>query len=51
VRRLARVFDIRDALLLVGGGLVVYGLALVYVPAAYIVPGLGCIALAVWRVR
>lgn len=51
MRRLLRALDARDVFAFIGGGLVVYGLSLVYVPAAYIVPGLGLIGLALWRVR
>lgn len=50
MRRLLSSIDLRDVLALLGAGLVVKGLALIYVPAAYIALGLGLLALAFWRV-
>jgi hypothetical protein len=51
MRRWLRVFDARDALALVGLGLLVAGVAQIYAPAAYIVPGVGLIGLALWRIK
>lgn len=51
MRRVRKYVDARDVVALLGAALVVVGLAQVYPPAAYIVPGLGLIALAAWRVK
>lgn len=51
MRRLLRALDARDGAVLLGGALVVYGLAQIYVPAAFIAPGVGLIGLGVWRLR
>jgi hypothetical protein len=44
-------FDKRDALLLAGLALAAYGLALVWLPAAFIAPGIVLAAVAVFGVR
>lgn len=51
MRRLLRAIDARDIAIALGGGLVIAGVAQIYVPAAYIVPGLGLLGLALWRIR
>lgn len=43
--------DLEDLLALVGFGLVVYGVSLIYVPAAWIMAGAGSLTFAVLVVR
>lgn len=51
MRKILAAIDARDVLFVVGGTLLTIGLAQIYVPSAYIVPGVGLIGLAVWRVK
>ena len=51
VARALRLLDARDLFGALGLGLVTAGVAQIYVPAAYIVPGVAFLGLAVWRVR
>jgi hypothetical protein len=51
LRRMAPDLTI-DAIAIAGGGLVVYGVALIYSQAAYILAGIGLVALAaIWNGR
>lgn len=43
--------DLKDALALVGAGLVLYGVSLISVPAAFIVAGLGSLTTALLVAR
>lgn len=51
VARALRRLDARDVVGALGLGLVTAGVAQIYVPAAYIVPGVALLGLAVWKVR
>jgi hypothetical protein len=51
VRRLLRAIDARDISAGVGLTLVTIGVAQVNIPAAFIVPGVALIGLALWRIR
>jgi hypothetical protein len=51
MKRLLALCDVRDVLGAVGLGLVSYGCAQIYAPAAYIVPGVAFLGLEVWRIK
>lgn len=49
MRRILRELDLRDVLTVVSLAAVVAGLAMVYLPAALIVPGAVVFALCIWK--